>query len=39
MQAGRSFVAIEQHRNAGVLMADLEDGANLVSQVWTTFSS
>jgi len=36
VQAGRSFVAIEQHVDTGVAMAQADNGANLASQIWAT---
>jgi hypothetical protein len=36
VQAGRSFVAIEQNGDTGVVMAQADNRANLASQIWAT---
>jgi len=36
VQAGRSSVAIEQHGDTGVVTAQADNDANLVSQFWAT---
>jgi len=36
VQAGRSSVAIEQHCDTGVVTAQADNDANLVSQIWAT---
>jgi hypothetical protein len=36
VQAGRSWVAIEQHGNTGVATAQADNDADLVSQIWAT---